>query len=111
MKCGISFLGALPMLVAVACRATTASVAPDCRDFTTGSTEICVTGSSRYYGFEGGFWAVRGDNDTTYDPLGALPAAFRHDGLRVRLVARIRNDLMSFHQAGPIVEIIDIRRL
>jgi len=23
----------------------------------------------------------------------------------------IRNDLMSFHQAGPIVEIIDIRRL
>jgi hypothetical protein len=72
---------------------------------------ICVTGSAHYYTLEGGFWAVRGDDGKTYDPLGALPASFRHDGLRVRLVAKIRNDLMSFHMAGPIVEIIDIRRL
>src|SRR3989442_14771008 len=100
MKYGISFLGALVMLAAVACRATTVSVAPDCRDFTTGSTEICVTGSSRYYGFESGFWAVRGDNHTKYDPLGALSSALRHDGPRGRVVARIRHGLLSFYQAG-----------
>jgi len=50
---------------------------PDCRDFTTGSTEIRVTGSSRYYLFEagsGGSWY----NDTTYDPLGlCLPPSTR----------------------------------
>src|SRR2546428_14195560 len=108
MKYGISFLGALVMLAAVACRATTVSVAPDCRDFTTGSTEICVTGSSRYYGFEGGVWAGRGDKDTTYDSLGAFPAAFRHDRLRGRVVGRNREDLMSVHQARAVAGIIGI---
>jgi hypothetical protein len=111
MRRGISLLGVMTIFAAVGCGAPTAATASDCSDFTPTSTEICVTGASRYYGFEGGFWAVRGDDGITYDPLGALPAAFRRDGLRVRLVARVRNDLMSFHQAGPIVEIIDIRRL
>jgi hypothetical protein len=71
---------------------------------------VCVTGTVRYFGFEGGFWAVRADNDTTYDPLDALPAPFRREGLRVRVEARIRH-LFSFHMAGPIIEILDIERL
>jgi len=107
----ISFLEVVAILAAVGCRVATAPPASYCNDFTPSSTEMCITGAARYYGFEGGFWAVRGDDGITYDPLGALPAAFRRDGLRVRLVGRVRNDLMSFHQAGPIVEIIDIRRL
>lgn len=73
--------------------------------------QICVTGSAEFYSFEGGFWAIRGDDDVTYDPLGGMPNEFREAGLRVRLRARERRDVVSFHMAGPIVEIISIRRV
>ncbi len=72
---------------------------------------ICVNGAARFYSFEGGFWAVRGDDNVTYDPLGGLPTEFRQDGLRVHLRARLRPDQGSFHMAGPIVDIVSIRRL
>ena len=72
---------------------------------------VRVTGTVHYYTFEGGFWAVKGDDGTTYDPVDGLPADFQRDGLRVRLEAKLRPDLVSFHQAGPIVEIISIKPL
>lgn len=90
---------------------TLPSTSADCRAFTPSAPDnVCVIGTVRYFSFEGGFWAVRGDNDTTYDPLDALPANFRQEGLRVRVEARM-TDLSSFHMAGPIVEILDIKRL
>ena len=73
--------------------------------------QICVNGTARFYDFEGGFWAIRGDDEVTYDPVGGLPAEFQESGLRVHLRARERTDLGSFHMAGPIVEIILIRKL
>lgn len=72
---------------------------------------VCVTGTVRFFTFEGGFWAVRGDDDVTYDPIGGLSSDFRLEGLRVHLVARELKDVGSFHMAGPVVEIISIRRL
>ena len=72
---------------------------------------VCVTGTVRHFDLEGGFWAVRGDDSTTYDPLGGIPAAYRQDGVRVRLTARLRPDVVSVHMAGPIVEILALRRL
>lgn len=76
-----------------------------------GPGKLCVLGTIQYYTFEGGFWAVRGDDGITYDPLGGLPPEFERDGLRVWLEAKLRPDMGSFHMAGPIVEIIRIRRL
>lgn len=73
--------------------------------------QICVNGSVQFFSFEGGFWAVRGDDNVTYDPLDALPTGFRQEGLRVHLRARERTGVGSFHMAGPIVDIISIRRL
>ena len=103
------------LLVAVAilstpgCRAMTAS---ECTALGSRSPDsLCVLGTVHYYTFEGGCWAVRGDDGITYDPLGGLPAEFQRDGLRVRLEATLRPDMASFHMAGPIVEIISIRRL
>jgi hypothetical protein len=72
---------------------------------------VVVNGTVRFMTFEGGFWAIRGDDNVTYDPLGGLPAAFQLEGLRVRIEARRRNDMASIHMAGPIVEIISINRL
>jgi hypothetical protein len=72
---------------------------------------VCVTGAVHFFGIEGGFWAIRGDDNVTYDPRDGLPAEFQHDGLRVYLVAKERRDLLGFHQVGPIVEIVEIRQL
>jgi hypothetical protein len=72
---------------------------------------IRVDGTVRFMTFEGGFWSVRGDDNVTYDPMNGLPAAFRVEGLRVRLEAKLRQDVSGVHMAGPIVEIITIVRL
>jgi hypothetical protein len=72
---------------------------------------IRVTGTVHYYTFEGGFWAVRGDDNVTYDPLGGLPQAFQRENLRVSMAVKVRNDLASIHMAGPIVEIIEIEAM
>ena len=72
---------------------------------------VCVNGVVRHFTLEGGFWAVRGDDSTTYDPIDGLPAAYQVDGLRVRLTARVRTDVGSFHMAGPVVDVLDLRRL
>ena len=78
---------------------------------TLSSNTVRVTGTVHYYDLEGGFWAVRGDDATTYDPMGGLPSAFQQDGLRVLLEAKIRSDVYSIHMAGPIVEIISLQRI
>ena len=107
---GISALAVA--IVLTACSGPTLpSTSADCSAFSPSSPDnVCVIGTVRYFGIEGGFWAVRGDNDTTYDPLDGLPADFRQEGLRVRVEVRI-TDLGSFPMAGPIVEILDIKRL
>ena len=72
---------------------------------------VAVNGTVRFMTLEGGFWAIRGDDNVTYDPLGGLPAAFQSEGLRVRIEAKRRNDMASVHMAGPIVEILSITKL
>ena len=73
------------------------------------NAERVVVGEVRWMTFEGGFFAIRSWDGVTYDPL-ALPAAFEEDGLAVRATLRIRRDIVSFHQAGPIVEVLAISR-
>ena len=73
--------------------------------------QICVNGAVRYYDFEGGFWAIRGDDSVTYDPIAGLPEDFREAGLRVHLRARARRDVGSHHMAGPVVDILSLHRL
>lgn len=70
---------------------------------------ITVTGTIRRSGLEGGFFAIQGDDGTTYDPRD-LPADFRQDGLRVRAKLKLRNDMMGTHQVGPIVDVLEIQR-
>ena len=95
---------ALILLVTVlsACAGPTAPEDPDV---------VRVNGTVRFMTFEGGFWAVRGDDNITYDPIAGLPPAFQVEGLRVRLEAKRRRDAANVHMAGPIVEVITITRL
>ncbi len=62
------------------------------------------------YELEGGFFAIRGDNGTTYDPIN-LPQSFHKDKLRVYFEGRIRSDIAGTHMIGPLIELIRINPL
>ena len=70
---------------------------------------IHVVGTVHFFNIEGGFWAVRGENGVTYDPIGGLAPAFQRENLRVRMIAKIRTDLGGIHMVGPLVEILSIQ--
>lgn len=70
--------------------------------------QIHITGVVRYSELEGGFYAIRGADGITYNPIN-LPAEFRKDGLPVEAEARMRNDMVGIHQVGPIVQLERIR--
>jgi hypothetical protein len=69
---------------------------------------VKFTGKVIHNDFEGGFYGIVADDGSKYDPTN-LPAEFKKVGLRVSVVAKKRPDVMSFHQWGTIVEIIDIK--
>jgi Protein of unknown function (DUF3221) len=68
-----------------------------------------IDGIIRYHELEGGFYALQSKDGETYNPTN-LPEEFRQDGLPVRAKVRIREDMMGIHQAGPLVEILEIRK-
>jgi inhibitor of cysteine peptidase len=59
--------------------------------------------------FEGGFYGIVGTDGARLDPTN-LPSSFQMDSLRVRYIARVRHDLMSFHMWGDIVDLVWIER-
>jgi hypothetical protein len=66
-----------------------------------------IVGTVTYKNIEGGFYAIDGDNSKKYDPIN-LPESFRKDGLKVKVTARLKNDAMSFHMYGTIIEVVNI---
>jgi len=74
-----------------------------------GGTTIRIVGTIRRVELEGGFFAIAGNDGVSYDPTN-LPAEFQQDGLAVEAEARRRDDVAGIHMAGPIVELVRIRR-
>ena len=77
----------VPLLVAaigIACASPTTPTVPD--------GAIRVNGTVQYFNLEGGFWAIRGENGVTYDPIDGLSPSFQRENLPVTLGARVRND-------------------
>jgi hypothetical protein len=70
---------------------------------------IVVTGTVQFFALEGGFFAIRGDDGQTYDPIN-LPGEYQKDGLRVRFRGQLRPDLLGVHMIGPLVEIVTIEQ-
>jgi hypothetical protein len=58
---------------------------------------------------EGGFFAISGDNNITYDPIN-LPEDMKQDGLPVTYRVKLLPDRVSTHMVGPIVEVVEIRK-
>ena len=63
-----------------ACASSTGTEAPNTKR---------VTGYIRYYPFEGGFYALRGDDSVTYEPTN-LAKRFQGDGMQFQARLRIR---------------------
>jgi hypothetical protein len=73
-------------------------------------TRIEVDGTVQYFTFEGGFWAIQGDDGFVYDPI-SFPADFRKAGLRVHAVLDRLDDMASVHMAGYVVEVLSMELL
>ena len=71
---------------------------------------IEISGTVQYISLEGGFYAIRGGDGKTYDPIN-LPDEYQHDGMRVQVKARTRDNVVSVHMAGPIIEILAIEKI
>jgi hypothetical protein len=90
----------LILLLVAACASPVSPSLPD--------GAIRLNGTVEYFNLEGGFWAVRGEDGVTYDPIGGLPPAYQRNSLRVAIVARVRPEMAGIHMVGPIVEILSI---
>jgi len=69
------------------------------------------TGSVHRLTTEGGFWVIRSDDGTTYDPIGSLSPEFQQEGLRVKFEGEFKPDVVSTHMAGTMIQIVKIQRL
>jgi hypothetical protein len=74
-----------------------------------GGELITFSGRVTRVPLEGGFYGIVSDEGERYDPLD-LADEFRKDGLRVRVTARPKPDMVSFHMWGVMVEIESIRK-
>ncbi len=66
-----------------------------------------ILGTVIYEPMEGGFYAIRGDDGRAYDPVN-LPEAFRREGLKVRIGARLHEGMASVHMYGVLIEVVSI---
>src|SRR5688500_7907987 len=96
MRFLLSFVAA----AVISCASPTGPTVPD--------GAIKVNGTVQYFNLEGGFWAIRGEDGITYDPMNGLEPPFQREHLRVTLVAKVRHDMGGVHMIGPIVEVISI---
>jgi hypothetical protein len=98
-------LALLGLVAVLGCGKSVTDPLPPC------DTEICdITGRVSWMSFEGGFFAIRGDDNVLYDTHD-LPGEFHQDGLRVSARLRRRLDLACIHMAGTIADVLSIRRL
>src|SRR5262245_19047855 len=105
MRLKLMSLAEIPLVATLSCTETDDSsnrVVPN-QDLVMG------LGTITYVSAEGGFYAIQSDDGPLYDPL-SLPENLQVDGQRVRFTVRVRDDLIGFHQVGPIVEVVDIER-
>ncbi len=69
-----------------------------------------ASGTVKYLSFEGGFYGIVTDDNRTLDPIN-MPKEFQVDGKRVFVKYHSKNEGVSFHMWGEMIEIIEIREL
>ena len=74
---------------------------------TADSKTFRIQGTVVHKTLEGGFFTIESDDGNIYDPIN-LPEHFKKQGLKVKVNAKLRNDVGGVHMVGDIIEIIDI---
>ncbi len=69
---------------------------------------LSIVGTVERVELEGGFYAIRAEDGTTYEVMN-LPERFERAGLPVEARAVARGDMASIRMVGPIVELVRIR--
>src|SRR3954470_852144 len=80
---------------------------PGCERIMTDPLNPAGRGTVHFQSLEGGFFSITGDDGRRFDPIN-LPQELGRDGLRVRFSGRVRNDLVSVHMYGEILELTEI---
>lgn len=76
-----------------------------------GSEDIIrKNGTIVFIDLEGGFYAIKADDGTKYDPVN-LGKEFQQDGLRVHFEAKEAKELASFRMWGTLIELTKIEKL
>lgn len=75
-----------------------------------GNENVTFTGTVVWKPLESGFFAIDADDGRKFEPIN-LPREFAVNGLRVRVTARVRDDMASVNMYGTIIEITEIVRL
>jgi hypothetical protein len=78
-----------------------------CASTTATNDTKTVTGYIRFYPFEGGFYALRGDDSVTYDPTN-LAKDLQVDGMLFWARLNVKSGAGSIHMVGPVVDIVQI---
>lgn len=68
------------------------------------------TGTIRYIDLEGGFYGIETDAGEKLDPVN-LRTEFEQDGLRVQFRVRLVKQVMTIHQWGSPVEVLEMEVL
>ncbi len=55
-----------------------------------------IKGTITYVNLVDGFWGIQGDDGMQYQPVGALPANFQQEGLRIQAQVSPHQDFSIF---------------
>lgn len=69
------------------------------------ASEVTLTGTVERVGIEGGCTVLRVDTNKSFELKGGDPAILKA-GARVTVKGKIRTDLMTICQMGPVLEVI-----
>jgi hypothetical protein len=76
-----------------------------------GEPAITGNGTIAFSSLDGGCWFIDLD-DSVYYEFRDLPEGFRHDGLRVRIAAKLSRSQISFcGSSNGVIDVIEIHRL
>lgn len=72
--------------------------------------QFTIIGKVVFESLEGGFWGIVDENGGQWLPVD-FPAGLKKKGLRVQIIARERDDVVSFLMWGTPVRILSYRTL
>jgi hypothetical protein len=71
---------------------------------------LSFQGTVKYLNLEGGFWGIVSEDGKNYDPLN-LAAEFQQEGLSIQVKAVVKDDMVSIHMWGTIIQITAITKV